>query len=547
MASVWLMPTAVSAQSSITSIKTDVVFKKKTAPGNFEGVVELSWTTNFNCKRTKLTMTLKSGATSTTETRQLGFAADSAAEDAITRNLQVDDASQVSTVFQTKLKFGGSEFFNSKTETLTVQIMAADAAGAEITRTDDVPLNLIKQLFKMNQSAQVDPGAAPAIRSLVATDVTTNSMKIGAISTDVNIFASAIAVQTASESDARSALAGTNQIAKVTTDPVACVKNKLCNFQFSQLDDGKPYIVFVKEVDPPDANVRAAALSDPLTRLPNSDPLTTLSTTDGPKVTIVGKPINIKNDQVTVKAQISRANKVEVRLLELDKADNQFKEKAKKEFTLAPDFAKANDRDWTDNVPFALKEGNEYQILMVAFSPTPGMKPNETKTTDSFKGLPLKLFDNIQLDVTNPALELKPVGATEPLKLEATAQAGGATIKFTCPDGQAKCVMDTKAADFMTQLGVSSATTTNSTATTPVQATFKVNVTASAKDDSQRSQSQVFELTFMGQSKSSSVGKKFSNFVKSVFTGSDDKTLHSEQVRGTGFGSILGMILRAFL
>jgi hypothetical protein len=262
----------------------------------------------------------------------------------------------------------------------------------------------------------------------------------------------------------------------------------------------------------------------------------------------VGKPINIKNEQVTLKAQISRARKVEVRLMELDKADNLFKEKAKKEFTLSAEFEKANDRDWTESVPFALKEGNEYQIQMLAFSPTPGMKENETKSTDTFKGLPLKLFENLQLDVTNPALELKPVGANEPLKLVASAQAGGVQVSFTCKDGEAKCMMDTKGADFINQMRITSSTTTDSSSTTSIQAVLKITVTASAKDDSQRSQSQIFELTFTGQPKSSPTGSKFSNFVKSVFSGNDDdKTLHSKQMRGTGFGSILGMILRAFL
>jgi hypothetical protein len=547
MASMWLIPGAVSAQSSISPIKTNVVFKKKTDPTNFDGVVELSWTTNFSCKKTKVTMTIKNGTTSTTEHRQLGFDADSTGDGAITRTPQVDNNDQISTLFQTKLKFGGSEIFGPKTDSLIVQITANDASGAELTRTDDVPLNLIKQLFKMSSTSQVTPGAAPAIKSLVASDVTTSSMKIGAISTDENIFAMAIAVATSNVADAKNALAGANQIPTVKSDTVACLKNKQCVFPLSSLDDGKAYIVFVKEVDPPNASIRAAALSEPLMNLTTGGPLATLSSTDGPKVAIVGKPINIKNEQVTIKAQISRARKVEVRLLEFDKAENQFKEKAKKEFTLPPEFEKANDRDWTESVPFALKEGNEYQIQMLAFSPTPGMKENETKSTDTFKGLPLKLFENLQLDVTNPALELKPVGANEPLKLVASARAGGVEISFTCKDGETKCMMDTRGADFISQIRTTSSTTTDSS-TASVQAVLKITVTASAKDDSQRSQSQVFELTFTGQPKSSPSGSKFSNFVKSVFGGSDDdKTLHSKQMRGTGFGSIVGMILRAFL
>jgi hypothetical protein len=79
---------------------------------------------------------------------------------------------------------------------------------------------------------------------------------------------------------------------------------------------------------------------------------------------------------------------------------------------------------------------------------------------------------------------------------------------------------------------------------------MKIKVTATAADGTLRSQDQTFELTFSGpkkDGKKGSMGQKFSNFVKSVFTGNDDKSLDSSQLRDTGFGRFLGMALRLFL
>jgi hypothetical protein len=555
----FLFAISVSAQMKISAPKpTDVVFKKKGDQGNYDGYVELSWSTNFNAKSSTVKITLKNGKREFTENRPFPNPDPDDADVVIRKKNEADDdTGAVSSNFQTRLKYGGNEFFGPNTDTFMVHITAKDKDGNEAQVDEEIHLNLLKQLFTLKSTSQVAPGDAPRITNVSAQDITTDSMKISAVSANANIFAYAIAVQTDNEADARAVLLGQlgTGTFKVSSEPVACLKNKPCVFQLTKLRDGLPYTVFVQEFEPPAASVRASALSDPLTRNQIGNPLETLSANTGPKVTLITtKPVSIKNEEMTVKAQISRASKLLVKLWEKDTQDGLWKEKAKKEYVLADDYKKANDRDWEEKVPFSLKNGNEYGIQLIAYSSTEGIKEVETKVSDSVWGKNLKLFDNIQLDVTNPALELKPVGNTEPLTLTANVTIGNIGIPFTCPNGQLKCVLDTKAQTFIDQLKVGqgdtdAASSADSTATT-VTASMKIKVTATAADGTLRSQDQTFELTFSGpkkDGKKGSMGQKFSNFVKSVFTGNDDKSLDSSQLRDTGFGRFLGMALRLFL
>jgi hypothetical protein len=511
-----------------------------------EGQVSIKWETNFKAKEVNFTATIIRNRQTTTDSRFFKIG-DNTSTIKRVRSEITDTGTGIEQEFETLMPYGESPL-DANTDSLTIFIEALDSAtNSKVSQTAKIVLTNIKDYYQLSKNAL--PKAAPIIDWVEGTKETTDSIKVSA-SADQTISAEAIAYQTNSVDAVLKGATGLDIKAK---SKKAIAKGETTEFELTKLEAGKPYVILIREIDPP--SERVAALSKPIVK-------NTSAISSRPSISWRNNEsvVNIQNSQIDFSVRVSRAKEIVVKLFEFDTSINQWVESISK--TIAtPEAVSQDNKEIDKRISIPLKPDGRYKVAVNAISPLEGVESAKTSDSEEFKGITTKLFDDIQLDLSTTAIKLTPTKVTDNVKLTATAQIGNFTVRFTCPTVGSKtpsCQLETSDANFLQSIRSTESTPDQAgsgldllgTNVTPgqVRGFMRVTLTANADDKSERTQSQSFELAFTA-AKKDSLGKKFATFADSVLNNKNQRNdaLEPEQISGSGIGKFFGILLRILL
>lgn len=536
-----------------------------------EGELQISFSTNFAPKKAAVTAELIRADQSITKvTRSYEF---DKTDNTLMLTKSTAAPSGSTSFFSTSMDFGIASSLNSSTTSLTVTIDASGDGESASSGPTVIQLGNVKAFYELaNQRDQtikklIGPlSQQPTFDDFHIQGVTSSTITAVVSSPSQRPFRAQIfAYQTTDDTKTtvKESASGEGEIAvlgKSISQPVTVKK----------LQSGVPYIILVRELDPP--SIRSPGETLHISR--NNKTGEQLATSAAPKTAIVTflettkAPLNTNNQKVAFQIQAQNASKIRYILKKFDQTDFKPMGEAK---LINLDASCADKPEITrcpvQEIAIPLTETDQYEIEVTGISGGEEASSGTTVTSLPFHGWKLKLFDSVQMDLTDQQIKLIPTSVVaEQVTTSAKAVVGDFTIAFVCtksapiscavPSGFSNLVASLKPATTVADKVPAIGYTATDLTATPVPANsirsfVRVELTIDA--DGGRHQSQMFEIAYTMQAKGSdgkpaSVAQKFGNFAKSVLTGtSGGNSIDAKTVGSTGVGGFLAMLVRLFL
>lgn len=464
---------------------------------------------------------------------------------------------QIGNTFVTRLPFGNGQSLSENTKLIEITVSAdpQDASlrsGVTTHRFFVNPTSLgnyFRALTSLEKATQpVQSAQITAARVISRTD---DTIVVEASSSSL-LRAKAFAYPT----DNR-ALA-TGDTAFVSGEQVLFDQDAPRQLTISNLSSNVAYIVVIRETSArPTGNAGSPArpAAETIVDLDESGKrLRTRERIERPTVA-VKKVQNKRNDTIDFTVQTSNVKTLYVTVKELDSSFFEFRDVLSKQAVPA----EPNRRDdYVRSVKVALSPGKRYKVYVEAEGDNPALGRSSASFSDSVLGLPAILFDTLILDLSSEKLTIRPTGVTESLKLTVSGSVTAGSTKLwsvTLPEtgSSASPSVDFPIATIMAALRQSNPGQTAMPGTTPASTTTQIKFTlvATSSDDTERAQSSSFAIQLTGavpDKKEKSGWRNVVSFGRSlVADDKSDSSLKASEVRGSGFGGFLGMLLRGFI